>query len=664
MITADTGAVVTLTDGWKYLTPGNITDIEPAVGQQGTEIVITGNNFFFDNDGTVAKVSLAGVDATIDDSSATQVNITAKESDKDITGDVVITSNTGIAVTAADGFEYFKDGSVDSVEPAQGIGGDTVVIYGNDLRGQGGEVVSVTLSGVTADIARETNFLVQVTAGEGTAGAAGDIVITADTGAVITTSEGWTYKQAANITEVAPAKASAGALITITGEDLRSGAGSVAKVTLAGVEADIQSENDTHVIVEAGVKGSSASATGDVVLTTSSGSVAKFEDGFTYVTRSDIHAISPSSGQFGTSVTITGVELLAGASNVTSITLAGVAVKSITSLSKTKIVVVADEADAAKTGDVVLTSTNGATVELTNGWKYVAPAEITGVNPEEGQIGTRVEIAGTGLLAGGSEVDSLTLAGADVQEILFANDTLIIVTAGANSTAETGTVTYVTDSKAAVESGDDAWTYLEASKIDTVVPDNGQFKTKVVISGSALFGGGSSIGSVTLADAPATVNDGASDTEVTVIAGANAAGEGDVVIKSDTGASTTLEDGFTYEAVAEITSISPSSGQLDTVVTITGTTLLGGGDSIETATLAGTEATITSSNDTHVLVVIQSGTASGRNCCACCRFRRSGHLRCQGFHAAGRRQHHQGKPRQRCPWIPSHDHWYQSPCWR
>ena len=177
----------------------------------------------------------------------------------------------------------------------------------------------------------------------------------------------------------------------------------------------------------------------------------KIEDAWAYVTRSDIHAISPSSGQFGTSVTITGVELLAGASNVTSITLAGVAVKSITSLSKTKIVVVADEADAAKTGDVVLTSTNGATVELTNGWKYVAPAEITGVNPEEGQIGTRVEIAGTGLLAGGSEVDSLTLAGADVQEILFANDTLIIVTAGANSTAETGTVTYVMDSKAAVE---------------------------------------------------------------------------------------------------------------------------------------------------------------------------------------------------------------------
>ena len=144
------------------------------------------------------------------------------------------------------------------------------------------------------------------------------------TGAVITKAEGWTYKQAANITSVAPAKASAGALITISGDDLRSGAEGVAKVTLAGVEADIQSENDTHVIVEAGIKDSSASATGDVVLTTSSGSVSKFEDGFTYVTRSDIHAVTPSSGQLGTTVTITGVELFAGSSNVTSITLAGI----------------------------------------------------------------------------------------------------------------------------------------------------------------------------------------------------------------------------------------------------------------------------------------------------------------------------------------------------
>ena len=47
VITVDTGAVVTLTDGWDYLTPGAITDVAPAAGQEGTVIIITGTNFFY-----------------------------------------------------------------------------------------------------------------------------------------------------------------------------------------------------------------------------------------------------------------------------------------------------------------------------------------------------------------------------------------------------------------------------------------------------------------------------------------------------------------------------------------------------------------------------------------------------------------------------------------
>ena len=70
-----------------------------------------------------------------------------------------------------------------------------------------------------------------------------------------------------------------------------------------------------------------------------------------------------------------------------------------------------------------------------------------------------------------------------------------------------------------------------------------------------------------------------------------------------------LDNGFTYVAVGAVTSVEPSSGQLDTKVTITGTTMLGGGATLKTATLAGAATTITSANDTYIVVVAKSGTA-------------------------------------------------------
>ena len=71
-------------------------------------------------------------------------------------------------------------------------------------------MVSVTLSGKAATITRESNFLVQVVAGKQAAGAAGDVVLTADSGAVVSKAKQWTYAEEGSIKKVDPVSGAAG----------------------------------------------------------------------------------------------------------------------------------------------------------------------------------------------------------------------------------------------------------------------------------------------------------------------------------------------------------------------------------------------------------------------------------------------------------------------
>ena len=655
-IVANTGAQVTLVNGWEYHKPGNITDISPNVGQKGTRVIITGEtDSFFADGSSVQTVTLVGVAAAVTGSSSTEINVTAASTAADGTGDVVVISSTGLIITQTNGFTYSVDGEIAAVEPSQGVGGAKVTIYGTDLQGQATSVTSVTLSGVAAVIDRQSNYLVTVTVAESTAGAAGSVVLTADSGAVITKAAAWTYATAGAITSVTPSSGAAGTVVTIEGSALRSGATAVASATLAGIEVEsVSFENDTYVTVIAGLA-EHPSPKGDVVLTSSSGNTVTLEDAWNYTTVTDVHSVSPSQGQYGTRVTVSGVELLSGASGLNGVTLAGVAVTSIVSESKTSVVVKADTSAVAVTGDIVLTASNGAEAKVVSGWTYVAKPVITGISPVEGQIGTVVTITGTTLLAGGASIDSAQLAGSPVQEVVSSNDTHVVVVAAGNTSLTVGKVLMVNDVEAEIESATDLWTYLvPASTIDDVSPVNGQSQSRVVISGSNLFGGGSAVVSVSLAGATATIVS-QNDSVVIVTAASNAAGTGAVKLTSDSGATTVLDNGFEYVAVASVDSVVPSSGQLNTVATITGSGLLGGGSSFATVTMAGTSTTVVSGNDTHVVVRVGSGTAGVG---AVVLTATSGAVVSSGaacVDPAHRRQHHIALAIQRCAWCDCDD---------
>ena len=115
----------------------------------------------------------------------------------------------------------------------------------------------------------------------------------------------------------------------------------------------------------------------------------------------------PYAGQFGARVVITGTSLLGGGA-ITSVTLADEAVDSIVSQTDSEVVVVVAASSTAKTGDVVLSIDNGASITRLDGWTYAAPANVTVLTPSVGQLGTEVVISGTSLLGGGSSVTSVT----------------------------------------------------------------------------------------------------------------------------------------------------------------------------------------------------------------------------------------------------------------
>jgi len=290
------------------------------------------------------------------------------------------------------------------------------------------------------------------------------------------------------------------------------------------------------------------------------------------------------------------------------VTLAGIAA-SIQSSSSTQVVVIVARSATGLVGAVTLNAVSGAKVERLGGWTYVAPASIVTVTPSLGQVGTRVTVAGTALLAGGQSIASASLAGAAVESIVSASDTAVVLITGGQGADVQGDVLFVINTGARVyTSSGTAWTYSVASQVVTVTPNSGQLGTRVTIAGARLLGGGSSVSSVTLAGVAATVVSGTDSTIVLTVAAGAAAVTGHVVVTSDTGARAVLDNSWQYVAPAVVTSVQPRTGQLNTLITVAGTGLLGGGASVASALIGATAAVVVSSSD--IAVVLRVATAA------------------------------------------------------
>ena len=94
-----------------------------------------------------------------------------------------------------------------------------------------------------------------------------------------------------------------------------------------------------------------------------------------------------------------------------------------------------------------------------------------------------------------------------------------------------------------------------------------------------------------------------SDITVVVRATQSVATVGDAVLTSESGAVVTAIGGWSYIPEGSITVVQPTSGQLGTVVTISGNSLCGGGAAVERVLLATFDADIQSQSNCGLVVV-------------------------------------------------------------
>ena len=191
------------------------------------------------------------------------------------------------------------------------------------------------------------------------------------------------------------------------------------------------------------------------------------------------------------------------------------------------------------------------------------------------------------------------------------NDSTVEVVSPATANAGTAGDVVLTADTGATITLEDGFTFEEAGNITLVDPAAGQEGTEVAINGTGMLGGGASLDSVKLAGVEVKSIETETDEYIVVIAdGSDTAGAGDIVLVANTGAIVSLDDGFTYVADQVITKVDPASGQFGTVVTITGDSLLGGGASVASLTMAGVEAgNVTSETNTEIVVEIANNTA-------------------------------------------------------
>jgi photosystem II stability/assembly factor-like uncharacterized protein len=223
------------------------------------------------------------------------------------------------------------------------------------------------------------------------------------------------------ITSFTPASAATGSTVSIMG----TGFTGVTAVSFGGVAAKsftVVSSTEIRAVVANG-------NSGDVTVTNTWGIGSK--SGFTYLPPPVITAFTPTSGEIGATITITGSNFI----GVTSVSFGGLAASSFNIVSPNIITAVIA---TGASGDVAITSPYG-TGSLA-GFQFITNAPtITSVNPLAGSIGSTVTITGTNF--SNTLNDNIVYFGAVKSTVTAASQTTLKVIVPIGATYDYITVT-------------------------------------------------------------------------------------------------------------------------------------------------------------------------------------------------------------------------------
>jgi len=572
---------IVLADRYSYANSNApmITSVSPNFGPLSgvITVVITGANF---TGITVSSgVMFGGVNAaSYTVNSSTQITAIPPAHAVGVV-DIVATNPLGgpSPIVLAGRYTYANVPAITSISPNIGIstGGTTVVITGTGFTGITG-VTSVKFDTVNA-----TSYVVdsdtQITAvAPAHAAEVVDVVATSIAGtSPIVLGVNYRYANIPTITNVSPNFGPLSGVITvvITGTGF-TGTTGAASVKFGAVNAASYTVNaDTQIVAIAPAQ---AAGTVDIIATSPVGtSLAVLADRYTYANVPAISGITPNIGLAtgGTTVVITGTGFT-GITVSSGVMFGTVNATSYVVDSNTQITAITP-VHVVGTVNIVVTNPSGTSpTVLADRYTYAIIPAITSVNPNFGPLAGVITVAITGSgFTGITGATSVTFGGVNAVSYIVDSDTQIsaIVPAHAAGTVDIVITNLVGTSPTGVA---DAYTYADIPAITGLTPKIGIITggTTVVIAGTG-FTGITGVDGVKFGTVNAVSYVVNSDTQLTAITPAHAAGVVDVVTKSMAGTSPiVLVDRFIYASIPAITGISPIFGPATggTTVVITG----------------------------------------------------------------------------------------------
>jgi hypothetical protein len=274
--------------------------------------------------------------------------------------------------------------------PAKGAVGATVAITGTGFTG----ATAVSFNGIAA-----TSFTVvsdtQITATVPAGATSGAVKITAPGGNVTSTASFTVYPQP-TLGNMSPDKGAVGATVTITGSGF-TGATAVSFNGIAATSFTVVSDTQISALVPAG-------ATSGAVKVTAPGGAVTSSSSFTVYPKPTIAGISPTSGQIGSAVIITGT----GFTGATAVSFNGTGATSFTVISAT--LITATVPAGATSGIVTIVAPGG---QVTSTAAFIVTPTTPKLTLTVGGLSGGVAKLGKSVTAKGS-LSPVSLAGSKV----------------------------------------------------------------------------------------------------------------------------------------------------------------------------------------------------------------------------------------------------------
>ena len=569
---ATTGKINVATPGGSVSSPMNFTVLQPPTlssfapssGLLGQVVTLTGMYFT----GTTT-VKFNGIPASF--TVVSDTSITATVPTDATTGNISVSTPDGI-VTSITNFVVVFPPTISGFSPMSGRVGQDVTLTGTNFP----ETTAVTFNGMAAtEIHVLSATLISVAIPDGAT--SGPIVVTNSAGSA-SSSLNFTIIQGPLFSNFSPVTGGSGQQVTISG----LGFTGTTAVTFNGVAASFTVLNSTSITAMVPV----GATTGKITVTTPEGSATSAAN-FTVIPPPTLDSFTPTSGLIGQVVTLYGTNF----TGTTAVAFNDIDATSFTVESATSITAIVPT--GATTGKITVTTPYGTVSSETN-FSVFANLTLTEFSPTKGGVGQVVTITGTGFTG----ASAVAFQGTPVLSFTVVDATTItaIVPVGASN----GRISVTTSEGTVTSMGN--FTVIPAPTLISFTPTSGISGQQVTLTGTNFSGTTTITFNGVTADSFIVVS--TKSVIATVPAGATT---GKISVTTP-GGTVSSKANFTVPSVLASFDVSPTSGLIGQVVTLSGTNFTGA----TAVTFNGVAATFTVLSATTITVTVPNGAVSGK----------------------------------------------------